>query len=94
MHPLRVPYDAFGGDNPAMKAVAQTAENIREKRKPAAEDNPFLALQEETSKYIVNVLDKWRDTQEALSEALFLSIYGSPALQSAVGIDPESVVIA
>jgi hypothetical protein len=90
LHPLRVQYDAFGGDNPAMKAVAQTAENIRDKRKPAAEDNPFLALQEKTSKYIVNVLDKWRDTQEALSESLFLSIYGSPALQSAVGIDPES----
>src|SRR3954466_3558432 len=36
LHPLRVQYDAFGGDNPAMKAVAQTAENIRDKRKPAA----------------------------------------------------------
>src|SRR5438874_7201469 len=46
LHPLRVQYDAFGGENPAMKAVAQSAENIREKRKPVAEDNPFLALQE------------------------------------------------
>ena len=35
LHPLRVQYDAFGGENPAMKAVAQSAENIREKRKPA-----------------------------------------------------------
>src|SRR5262249_46226167 len=41
------------------------------------------------SRSMVNVLDKWRDAQEALSESLFLSIYGSPALQAAVGIDPN-----
>ena len=55
-----------------MKAVAKAADNIRENRKPAAEDNPFFALQETVSKHIVDTLDKWRDTQEALSEALFL----------------------
>ena len=42
LHPLRVSYEAFGGDNVAMKAVAEAADNIREHRKPAAEDNPFL----------------------------------------------------
>ena len=77
-HPLRVSYEAFGGDNVAMKAVAEAADNVREHRKPAAEDNPFLTFQETVSKNIVDVLDKWRDTQEALSEALFLGIYGSP----------------
>jgi hypothetical protein len=35
-------------------------------------------------------LDIWRDSQEALSEATFLAVYGSPALQAAVGIDPQS----
>lgn len=53
------------------------------------ENNPFLAFQETVSKNIVDFLDKWRDTQEALSEALFLGIYGSPALQAAVGIKPD-----
>ena len=91
-HPLRFSYDAFGGDNAAMKAVAETAENVRENRKPATEDNPFLTLQETVSKNIVNVLDKWRDSQEALSEALFLGIYGSPVLQAAVGIRPDAEV--
>jgi hypothetical protein len=89
-HPLRVQYDVFGGDNPAMKAVAETSDTIREQRKPAPEHNPFLFLQETASTYIVNVLDKWRDTQEALSEKLFLTVYGSPALQAAVGINPDS----
>jgi pimeloyl-ACP methyl ester carboxylesterase len=90
MHPLRVGYETFGRDTPAMKAVAAETEAVRENRKPAAKDNPFVKAQEAISESIVNVLDKWRDTQEALSESLFLSIYGSPALQAAVGIDPDA----
>src|SRR5690348_5317858 len=90
LHPLRAGYEAFGRDTPAMKAIAEEAEAIRENRKPAAKDNPFLKAQETLSESIVNALDKWRDAQEALSESLFLSIYGSPALQAAVGIDPNA----
>ena len=90
LHPLRVGYEAFGRDTAAMKAVATQAEAAREKRKPIAKDNPFLKAQETVSESIVNVLDKWRDAQEALSESLFLSIYGSPALQAAVGVDPNA----
>jgi hypothetical protein len=90
LHPLRAGYEAFGRDTPAMKTVAMKAEAVRENRKPAAKDNPFLKAQETVSESIVNVLDKWRDTQEALSESLFLSIYGSPALQAAVGIEPNA----
>ena len=75
-----------------MKTVAEAADNVREHRKPAPEDNPFLAFQETVSKNVVNVLDQWRDTQEALSEAFFLNIYGSPALQAAVGIKPDTEV--
>jgi hypothetical protein len=91
-HPLRASYEAFGSENAAMKAVAEMADNVREHRKPAAKDNPFLSLQETFSKNIVDVLDKWRDAQEALSETLFLGIYGSPVLQAAVGINPEADV--
>jgi pimeloyl-ACP methyl ester carboxylesterase len=92
IHPLRVSYEAFGNDSVAMKAVATAADKIRENRKVATEDNPFLAFQETVSKNIAGVLDKWRDTQEALSEALFLGIYGSPMVQAAVGIAPDAVV--
>src|SRR4051812_5044496 len=93
-HPLRVSYEAFGGDNAAMNTVAETADKIREQRKQASDDNPFLKFQETVSKNIVDVLDSWRDSQEALSEAMFLNVYGSPALQAAVGIDPEAEVSA
>jgi len=89
-HPLRVQYEAFSSHNPLMTAVEKAADTAREERKPAAEDNPFLALQEKLSAQITRSLDQWRDSQEALSEAMFMAIYGSPALQSAVGVDPRS----
>jgi pimeloyl-ACP methyl ester carboxylesterase len=90
LHPLRLQYEALAGDNPVTKAIAETAENVQENRKPAAADNPFLTMQEAMSKNIVRALDSWRDAQETMSEAMFLSIYGSPTLQAAVGVDPQS----
>jgi hypothetical protein len=90
LHPLRLQYEAFGSKNPWMTTVKSAAEKIEENRKPASKDNPFLAFQEQMSKQIVQVLDSWRDSQEALSEAIFLNVYGSPALQAAVGVDPKS----
>ena len=94
LHPLRLSYEIFGGEGPLMKKVAADAETIRENRKPVTRTNPFLKAQETVSKSIVNALDKWRDAQEALSESMFLAIYGSPALQAAVGIDPNVESVA
>src|SRR6266478_430031 len=91
LHPLRLQYEMFSSANPFMAAVEETAEKARDERKPAAVDNPFLGAQEKVSKQIVGTLDAWRDSQEALSEAIFLAVYGSPALQAAVGIDPNSM---
>jgi hypothetical protein len=90
LHPLRVSYEAFSGEGPMMKTIAAEAETVREHRKPVTKSNPFLEAQETVSKGLVNALDKWRDAQEALSESMFLAIYGSPALQAAVGIDPNA----
>lgn len=89
LHPLRLGYEAFGRDTPAMEALAGEAQTVRKNRKPADKENPFLKAQEAVSKNITNVLDKWRDTQEAISESIFLWVYGSPALQAAVGIAPN-----
>ena len=89
LHPLRLQYEVLNSQNPWMGAVKTAAEEIEEKRKPVAKDNPFLAFQEQMSKQIVHALDSWRDAQEALSETIFLNVYGSPALQAAVGIDPN-----
>jgi pimeloyl-ACP methyl ester carboxylesterase len=90
VHPLRVQYEALAGETAVTSAISRAADEAREHRKPATSDNPFLALQEAASKNIVSALDRWRDAQESLSEQLFLAVYGSPALQAAVGIDPEA----
>ncbi|MGY3484646.1 pimeloyl-ACP methyl ester carboxylesterase [Bradyrhizobium sp. USDA 4011] len=90
LHPLRLQYEALSSHNPWMAAVQSAADQMKESRKPVSKDNPFLLFQEQMSKQIVHALDSWRDSQEALSEAIFLNVYGSPALQAAVGIDPKS----
>lgn len=88
MHPLRMQYEMFSNANPAMAPVAAIAEQIRKERKPVAPDNPFFAMQENVSRQIVGALDMWRDASEALAERWFFTIYGSPALQAASGLDP------
>jgi hypothetical protein len=89
MHPLRIPYEIFSNANPLMAPVAAMADEARKNRKPIAADNPFLLMQENMSKQIVAALDGWRDFTEAVAERTFLTVYGSPALQAAVGIDPS-----
>jgi pimeloyl-ACP methyl ester carboxylesterase len=88
LHPLRLQYEMFSDKNPFMASVKTMAEQMREDGKPVSADNPFLALQETMSKQIVAGLDAWRDLSETFAERMFLSIYASPALQAAVGIDP------
>jgi hypothetical protein len=90
LHPMRLQYEAFSSQNPFMAVVKAAAGQVSEHRKPVSADNPFLAFQEQVSKQIVHALDSWRDSQEALSEAMFLAVYGSPALQAAVGVDVQS----
>ncbi len=88
LHPLRLQYELFSDANPLMAPVKAMAERASKDRRPVAADNPFLAMQEAVSKQIVASLDAWREMTESLSEQMFLSVYGSPALQAAVGIDP------
>src|SRR5260370_31819842 len=52
------------------------------RRPPRSTLFPYTTLFRSVSKQIVNALDSWRDSQEALSEATFLAVYGSPALRS------------
>ena len=88
LHPLRLPYEIFSDDNPLMAPVSAMADEVRKNRAPAAPDNPFIALQELASGQIVAALDAWRDMRDAMSESLFMTVYGSPLVQAALGINP------
>src|SRR5215467_6753176 len=88
MHPLRLQYQIFSNANPFMAPTASLAEEVRKNRRPVAADNPFIAMQENVSEQIVAALDGWRDFIETVAERTFLTVYGSPALQAAAGINP------
>ncbi|WP_018237365.1 DUF3141 domain-containing protein [Ensifer sp. BR816] len=89
-HPLRLQYELFGPSNPFMTWIREAAEQTRENRKPTGAENPFLALQENMSRQLVDGLEGWRRTVERLSEETFRTVYGAPALQTALGIDNKS----
>src|SRR5271157_5800014 len=90
MHPLRVQYEMLSDENPFAKMLAEIAERVRGDRRQVSPDNPFLKAQQAASEQIVNTLESFGKIRDSFMENLFLSIYGSPALQAAAGVDPQS----
>jgi Protein of unknown function (DUF3141) len=88
LHPLRLQYDVFADGNPFAATVAKWADWARSNRTPVSAGNSFLACERAASRQIVAALDAWRDLRDRSAELMFLSVYGSPLLQAAVGIDP------
>jgi hypothetical protein len=81
-HPARVARRVSGPDNPRMRAVPGLAAAAAPDRKPAAAANPFLALEKWWIDGAIQAFDLWRDWRDAVYEATFLSIYGSPAMDA------------
>jgi hypothetical protein len=88
LHPLRLPYQLLSDANPLMAPLSAMAKQVRDTRAPAAASNPFVEMQEFASRQIIAGLDAWRDMRDAVAEWTFMTVYGSPFLQAAVGIDP------
>jgi pimeloyl-ACP methyl ester carboxylesterase len=88
LHPLRLQYELFSDRNPFMATVGQMAEAVRATRRPVSSDNPLLALEGVMSGQIERGLDTYRDIRDRLVEQFFLAAYGSPLLQSVVGVTP------
>lgn len=86
INPSQLPFDLFSDRNPLMHLIAQLADQVREQRRPAAPDNPFLQLQATISEGMIAALDGWRDLRDRSLEEIFLATYGSPLLQALVGI--------
>ena len=90
MHPLRLSYEMLGARNPWSAWIAAAAERVRGHRLPADPENPLVAAQALASRTIVESLEAWRVAMERLAEQSFHAIYGTPALQAALGIDTAS----
>jgi hypothetical protein len=90
LHPLRLQYQMFSDANPFMAPLKAMAGWVRENRSPVDKENPLVAAQQQMSQQVVASLDAWRDWRDTMVENTFLWVYGSPALQAAVGIDPNA----
>ncbi|HEX3033751.1 MAG TPA: DUF3141 domain-containing protein, partial [Thermodesulfobacteriota bacterium] len=78
-NPMRWQCWAFSDLNPMMWPLSEMAQAIKDDRRPAAADNPYLTIQKMGSKAISAWLDLIRDLRDAMQESLFFQIYGSMA---------------
>jgi pimeloyl-ACP methyl ester carboxylesterase len=92
-HPLRLQYELFSNRNPAMATAADLADRVRAQRRPVGDDNPFVAMQQHVSEQVVSALDAWRRGTETLLEGIFLTAFGSPFTQAALGVDPAAPAV-
>ena len=86
MQPLRAQNFFLSDKNPAMRTLEPLAEAVRQNRRPAAPDNPFVAWQEMVSNQIVQSLDLYRDARDSFNEAMFQAVYDSPLVQALAGL--------
>ncbi len=89
LHPHRLRFAAFSGENPAMAPVKSLAEQVRADRRPVAPDNPFMQMEKAVSGNIASWLEMCGNMRDAWTEAFFLNTYGSPLLQAMVGLGPQ-----
>jgi pimeloyl-ACP methyl ester carboxylesterase len=78
---MRVERSALSDKNPLMTQVKSLAEKARAERKQVASDNPFLAMEQLVADSIEQSWNLFRDVRDAMQEATFHMIYGSPFMR-------------
>ncbi|WNL40922.1 DUF3141 domain-containing protein [Halomonas sp. PAMB 3264] len=86
MHPIRLGYRLMSDRNPLTVFLPMMAQAVRENRVEVSDDNLFKTLESFVSDQIVDGLNTFRDVRDGASEKMFLSMYGQPQLQAAVGL--------
>jgi len=89
-HPNRMRFSIFGDENPLMQPVKQLADSVRTNRQPVSEDNPWLGAERLMSSWVTTCLQAYGEVRDTMSEMMFLGTYGSPLLQSLVGLGPQA----
>jgi tellurite resistance protein len=82
MQPLRMQRYATSSHNPMMNNVEGMAELVREKRQPAASDNPFRQLEQASADMVTQWWDGIRDIQDFWIESSFHWLYSTPHAKS------------
>ncbi len=89
LHPHRVRFSVLSDRNPFMWPVKMLAPQVRAGRRPVRAENPLLSLERAVSSWLVSSLDAVGAMRDAMSEAIFLGIYGLPGVQAVVGLGSE-----
>jgi hypothetical protein len=89
MHPNRVRFAMYSDRNPFMQPVKAWAESVRAARQPVAADNPLLEMERTMSSWITTSLNSYGEFRDTMTEQMFLNTYGSPLLQSLVGLGAQ-----
>jgi hypothetical protein len=79
-------YEAVSDKNPIFAALAPVAVQVKNKRRKATPDNPFVQLEKQISKSIESTLDLWGEWRDAMIERTFMTVYGSPLVQNIAGL--------
>jgi tellurite resistance protein len=91
LHPLRMQRYLISDMNPLLVPVKMLAEQVKINRYPAAENNPFAAMEEICSKTLEFNFNLFRDFRDRTHEYLFKSLYDNPFTTSIFGDNkPES----
>jgi pimeloyl-ACP methyl ester carboxylesterase len=90
LHPNRMEHDVWSDRNPWMRPVAGLADLVRQHRRPAAADNPFLEAERRVSEQIVRSLDGYRDARDRMLALTFEAIYGAPWVRALLGLADAS----
>jgi tellurite resistance protein len=86
MHPLRLERFMISDMNPMLWPLPLMAHMVRENRRPAAPDNPFVKTEQAVSQQIERSLDRYRDLRDRQQELLFKTIYNSPLVEAVAGL--------
>jgi pimeloyl-ACP methyl ester carboxylesterase len=86
LQPNRLRFEIFSNKNPFMSPVGSWANSIRVNRQAVSRGNLFLQIEEAASDWIVQCLDAFTDSRDAMVEGIFMATYGSPLLQALVGL--------
>lgn len=89
LHPNRLRFTLFSDKNPLMRSVAQIAKTVQGSRVPASPNNPLSAMEKAMASCITASWEMYRIARDTMSEAAFLRLYDSPALQAALGVTSQ-----
>jgi pimeloyl-ACP methyl ester carboxylesterase len=88
LHPKRLQTALFSRKNPLLSGLREKAEEVRAKRVPVGETNPYRQLETLHADMIENGLNFWRDMRDAWIEFGFHTLYGTPWMRHYADLEP------